>query len=486
MAPVYALREGKQTAGDMKKLEIKEWVAGKMPDVVEDLKRICRVKSVAEVKETACPPYGQGCMDVLKEMLLLGEESGFETHNYENYVGRITYPGKEQENIGIWAHLDVVEEGNDWDYQPYEPVVKENYFIARGCQDNKSSAIIGLYALKYLKEHNILPNHTMELYLGTCEEQGMYDLDYFLEHYEAPSLSLVPDSGFPVCCGERGSFNGELTCEDVCSEELLGVSCDCELYTVPDHVSLTMVYSPDAYEKCANPPTDVQVEYVEKESKLVLTARGISTQASNPSKGKNALTVLAKFVCERGLLGEPEQRTFAFIRDINRDYEGTALNVRCEDALSGPTNLVATRLRISEGHLVIDFISKYPITQNNFPFEQNAADAAKERGFRLKTTRLSKANYFNPERREVKLLTQASNEVLGREDKPFVMSGGTYARKLPNAFAFGTGMPLPKAPEGLFRPGHGDYHQPDESISLERIQKGLEIYIRGLLLIDQE
>lgn len=52
-------------------MDIKEWVAGKMPDVVEDLKRICRVKSVAEVKETACPPYGQGCMDVLKEMLLL-------------------------------------------------------------------------------------------------------------------------------------------------------------------------------------------------------------------------------------------------------------------------------------------------------------------------------------------------------------------------------------------------------------------------------
>ena len=92
-----------------------------------------------------------------------------------------------------------MEEGNDWDYQPYDPVVKENYSIARGCQDNKSSAIIGLYALKYLKEHNILPNHTMELYLGTCEEQGMYDLDYLLEHYEAPYLSLVPVRGFPVC-----------------------------------------------------------------------------------------------------------------------------------------------------------------------------------------------------------------------------------------------------------------------------------------------
>ena len=65
------------------------------------------------------------------------------------------------------------------------------------------------------------------------------------------------------------------------------------------------------------------------------------------------------------------------------------------------------------------------------------------------------------------------------------MSGGTYARKLPNALAFGTGMPLPNRPESLFRPGHGDYHQPDESISLERISRALEIYIKGILRIDE-
>jgi len=63
------------------------------------------------------------------------------------------------------------------------------------------------------------------------------------------------------------------------------------------------------------------------------------------------------------------------------------------------------------------------------------------------------------------------------------MSGGTYARKLPNAFAFGTGMPLPKAPDGLFLPGHGDYHQPDEGISILRMQKALTIYILSLLEI---
>ena len=82
------------------------------------------------------------------------------------------------------------------------------------------------------------------------------------------------------------------------------------------------------------------------------------------------------------------------------------------------------------------------------------------------------------------MLTACSNQVLGRQDVPFVMSGGTYARKLPRAFAFGTGMPLPKPPAGLFRPGHGDYHQPDESIALERIRMALEIYIQGMLEID--
>ena len=45
-------------------------------------------------------------------------------------------------------------------------------------------------------------------------------------------------------------------------------------------------------------------------------------------------------------------------------------------------------------------------------------------------------------------------------------------------------MPLPPAPEGMFRPGHGDYHQPDESIALVRMEKALEVYICGLLEID--
>ncbi len=484
----------------MDERNIREWIGQKMPELLETLKAICRVRSVADTGNPSCKPYGEGCKRVLQDMLAIGREAGFSTENFEDYVGRISYPGKREENIAVWAHLDVVDEGDDWDYAPYNPVVRDDYFIARGCQDNKSSAVMGLYVLKYMKEHGITLNHTLDLYLGTCEEQGMYDLDYFTAHYACPALSLVPDSGFPVCCGERGSFNGELVQQEPVSDELLAVTCDCGQYTVPDKAGAVLRYTKERWAKCTASSTGTSgtvsvhdcenIETVRDGNEIHILAKGISTQAANPDKGDSALSRLAEFICARDLLPESDLRAFALAKDINSSHNGDALDVFCEDKLSGPMVMVATQLSLRQEPdgkkiPVLGFISKFPITQNRIPYEEYAAKAAAKRGFSLKVTRLSKANYFNPERQVVKCLTECSNEVLGRQDEPFVMSGGTYARKLSNAFAFGTGMPLPTRPESLFRPGHGDYHQPDESISLERIRKALEIYIKGILRIDE-
>ena len=473
----------------MDEKEIREWIDRKMPELTEVLKVICRIRSVADTKAPACKPYGEGCRKVLRDMLEIGREAGFETENFDDYAGRISYPGRHRENIAIWAHLDVVDEGSDWDYSPYEPVIKGDYFIARGCQDNKSSAVMGLYVLKYMKEHGISLDHTLDLYLGTCEEQGMHDLDYFTEHYECPTFSLVPDSGFPVCCGERGSFNGELIRHQEASGELLDISCDCGQYTVPDKAYAILRFTEERWEQCRRSEEE-NIEVTQDKDRIRIDARGISTQAANPDKGDSALSRLAEFICERNLLPENDLQAFSLARDINKNHNGDALDVFCEDQLSGPMVMVATQLTLrteSNGKKVpvLGFISKFPVTQSEFPYEDRAGSAAEARGFELKVSRLAKANCFDPGKPAVKRLTECSNEVLGRQDAPFVMSGGTYARKLPNAIAFGTGMPLPKRPAEIFRPGHGDYHQPDESISLERIRKALEIYIRGILRIDE-
>lgn len=494
--------------------EISAWVEAQMPALIQMLAEICQIRSVAETKDAKCKPFGEGCRDVLHKMLQIGEEEGFETRNFDDYVGSITYPGKTKENIGIWAHLDVVDEGEDWDFSPYEPTVKNGYMVARGCNDNKSSAAIAMFVLKYMKEHNIQLNHTLELYAGTCEEQGMYDIDYFVEHYPCPTLSLVPDSGFPVCCGERGSFNGELVYSKCC-EDLLGVKCGDDSYTVPDKAEAVLRFSgerwlrcvsalgsasPQEKQECSEPVCGKGIRVHKEGEELHILATGISTQASIPENGDSALTKLAKFICENQLLLQPEIGIFEMICRINNEsHDGSGLNVFCEDEMSGPMKLVATKLnfvaeRTGEEshedavaglkHPVITFISKYPFSKNDFPYEENARKVAEDYGFELKVTRLAKATFFNPDRPVVERLTDCCNEVLGTNDKPFVMSGGTYARKLPNALAFGTGMRVPKAPEGMFRPGHGSYHQPDESVSLERVQKALEVYIHAILAID--
>ena len=193
------------------------------------------------------------------------------------------------------------------------------------------------------------------------------------------------------------------------------------------------------------------------------------------------------------MLEKPEVEIFEMVCRINNaTHDGSGLNVFCRDEMSGPMKMVATKLNFvnEEGkendakYPVIEFISKYPFSKNDFPYEENARKVAEDYGFELKVTRLGKATFFNPDRPVVERLTDCCNEVLGTNDKPFVMSGGTYARKLPNALAFGSGMRVPPAPEGMFRPGHGSYHQPDESISLERVQKALEVYIHAILAID--
>ncbi len=474
--------------------EIQNWIDQNMPHIIEDLKRICRIRSVAELENPSALPYGRGCLEVLNEMLEIGRENGFETYNYDNYVGKIIYPGRTSENVGIWSHLDVVNEGKNWTYSPYEPTVKDGYFIARGCQDNKSSAIIGLYTLKYLKEHNIVPKRTTEVYLGTCEEQGMYDIDYFLDHYSAPTLSLVPDSGFPVCLGERGSFDGELKSRVQIDKNIISVNCEAEHGSIPHLAEITFGFSDEIYQKCLTSDPEITVLLSSDKKQIKIKAQGISALNATPQKGKNALGILAEFLLKTKIFegngainssadSGAAQSTFSFIRDINSDCTGKSLSISCTDDYSGPTTVAITDLCISEGRFIISFVSKYPITKNDFPFCENAEKEAERRGFSFNATRFLKANYFDPERPETKILTDVSNLVLNRNDVPFVMSGGTYARKLPNAFAFGTGMPLPPAPCGLFLPGHGNYHEPDESISLTRISKGLEIYIKGILAL---
>lgn len=464
--------------------EIALWVSDKMPQLVKDLTRICRIPSVAVVTEDKKPPYGPECVRVLDEMLQIGKEYGLDTKNFDSCVGRIRY-GDGEKSIGIWSHLDVVPVGGYWEHDPFEPVVEQGYMIARGCQDNKSSAVMALYVLLYMKEHKIKLPYSLDAYMGTSEEVGMFDIDHFVAHYQCPELSLVPDSGFPVCCGERGSFNGELTANDSVSERLISLSCDCGLYSVPNIAEAVVRDAPRIKELISSRKSSVTVEQMQTENGKCawkLTACGITAHGASPKSGSNALTILCEAICRYELASENDCKVLSWIISINKDCHGTQLGAFFEDEISGPTILTVTQGWIRDGHLVFGFLSKYPAGCKE-DLAVIAEKKANENGFSLSVTRNTKPTLFDPKHPAVTIMTDTYNRLTKNHEKPFVMSGGTYARKLPRAFACGTGMPLPPAPERLFQKGHGDYHQPDEAISLKRVEMALVIYIKGILEI---
>ena len=81
-------------------------------------------------------------------------------------------------------------------------------------------------------------------------------------------------------------------------------------------------------------------------------------------------------------------------------------------------------------------------------------------------------------------LNDIANRAYGSSKPPYVMAGGTYARVMQKAVAFGMGSPLGNAMPP-FPAGQGRAHQRNESVQIERMKKGFLIYAEALQYLDR-
>ena len=75
-------------------------------------------KSVLTRSQNPNHPFGDSINEALEYMLNLGKALGFHTKNIDGYCGYIEF-GKGSDLIGIIGHLDVVPEGDNWNYSPF-------------------------------------------------------------------------------------------------------------------------------------------------------------------------------------------------------------------------------------------------------------------------------------------------------------------------------------------------------------------------------
>lgn len=186
------------------------WLDEHKEELVQELETWVSIPSVSkasEAKEGA--PFGEKCAEVLELALKRGKKFGFHTQSHNGYAGSVIY-GEHQSDIGLIGHLDVVPEGDNWIYSPYEPVRKGDFLIGRGVGDNKGPSVALLYILRIFKDLNISLKHNLRIIYGLAEETGMADLIYYAQNEKVPVVSLVPDGAFPLCNGQKGGFHGSL------------------------------------------------------------------------------------------------------------------------------------------------------------------------------------------------------------------------------------------------------------------------------------
>ena len=405
------------------------------------------IKSIAESvrfdSSQAAPlpgmPFGKGAADCLAHFLRLAESMGFEAHNYDNYVGEAVWG--EGEAFAILAHLDVVPAGDGWTHPPFAGEIADGKLYGRGTMDDKGPAIVCLYCLKALKDAGFAPRRTIRLIVGCNEESGWECIAHYNRVARMPESGFSPDADFPVIYAEKG---------------ILHV---CLRFALPDAPFSALYGGERANMVCDRAMAEGGPFDAARAKKYGLTAEdgklvaeGRSAHASTPQEGRNALLPLLSYFAEE------DARVDAVVNKLFRDEAGlTALRDE-----TGSLTMSPDVAEYRDGQLCVTVDIRWPAT---LPREA-VLSRLDTFGAPYEIEHCQEPLFSDRNGPLVSALRRVYERHTGGRCEPIAIGGGTYARALKNGAGFGP--QFPGEPSTI--------HQKDEYISLENVQKLLDIY----------
>lgn len=434
---------------------------------INDLAEIVAIDSVASEPDGAYP-YGKRCADALDKATELAQKYGFRVENHDYHCLSVLYGDSETE-VGIVCHLDVVPAGDGWSADPFTLRRENGLLIGRGSHDDKGPFIQALYTLRFFKENNIKLPFTIRLILGSDEEVGSTDLEYFVKVRKPPMFSFTPDSEFPVCIGEKGILGVELD---------LGALPENIVSITGGTVSNAVPGSARAVVKTGKKLSDAEgITIKQSDGETAIESIGKTAHAAMPEAGVNAISRLLGYLLDNGLIPERDIAKISFLRDATGEYLGKTLGIAGENKDFGYLTCIGGVLKCEGGILTQNFNIRYlPETPYENLVSAITASVAPFGG-RVKVVSQSNGYFVSADDEKIKALTNACESVLGIKCEPYTMGGGTYARWLPNTVAFGSGIDSERHHLGDER---GNAHQLDEYISETELFAGMRIYSRAL------
>lgn len=401
-------------------------------------------------------------------------------------VTEIELPGPDGAPVlGLVVHGDVqpVDE-KQWTAPPFAGIAQGGDVIGRGAADDKGPMVQALLAMAAVRD---LPRtHTVRLLVGSDEESGSTDMKTYLAGHAPPDYSLVLDSEFPVVVGEK-AWDGLIVSP---ADEAPGsgkpwrieeIDAGLAPSIVPDQARLTLRWNAGAPAwdalalrlKSKTPDEGTRLEVKPAADRLEIVVHGRSAHAGvNIEGGRNALVSLARLVSgELADSATADLLAFAAAQDIH----GGSLALPAAPGWKGWAENVAVLRRSPQAH---DRLALIVNLRRPPPLDAKQSREALFAHVRAFSPRLVPAGLyfgdepliFDPNAPLVRRLMEAYARATGERPAPAVSGGGTYAKRLPNAIAFGMWFP------GKPYPGH----DVDERISVADLRRGMGVLIEAL------
>ena len=429
-------------------------------EIVQSTVEILKFDSSLKAAEENCP-FGKEAADCLQYFLSLAESMGFETKNYDNYVGEVIFG--EGKDFAILAHLDVVPAGSGWKYPPFGGVINDDLsdggvagmkIWGRGAMDDKAPAIVCLYALKALKDEGFTPARTIKLIVGCNEEAGWKCIDHYNEVAVMPEEGFTPDADFPVIYAEKGILHIALTFP-INDAPMSALNAGERVNMVCDNAQAVLYRKPAAsLVHYTSPVCGASLSY--DNTTNILSAYGKSAHGSTPDKGVNALEALLAFLAETN-------------EDCKKAYEVLfvdTLGLKQMQDETGYLTMSPNLASFKDGALKVTADIRFPATHK----KEEILGLLTENGIAWEVVNYQAPLYNDPNGELIQTLMQVYNDATGDNAAPIAIGGGTYARALKCGVAFGPEMKNEEV----------TIHQANEYVTFDRIRLMSEVYYNAI------
>lgn len=429
-------------------------------DALEALKQLVQIPSVLDEEDAGeGHPFGKNVVASLDKVLEICEDLGLRT--YKDSQGYYGYAecGSGTELFGILCHMDVVPAGDldNWETDPFDPVVKDGCVTGRGTQDDKGPAMAALFAVKALLDAGIELNCRIRFIFGTDEENLWRCLEKYNEKEEWITAGFAPDSQFPLIYAEKGLLQAYLTGPGT---DQLAVKAGGALNVVPEAAP----YVGNYLEEVKAHLNALDFDYEDKGTSIVV--KGKSVHSKDAPQGVNALSRLAMALSE-----VVDFSPLNFLgKLVQENATGEPVVGKTIDEQSGELSMNFANLEITPEHTRIGVDMRIPVTVKKEELVNRLTEKAAAYGLQYEEFDYLDSLYVPLDSELIQNLLATYRDITGDMTAPIVSGGATFARTMNNCVAYGA--MFPDTPDFM--------HQPNERWELESMHRAMEIYAEAV------